>query len=137
MEREELNFLMQQSPALEVSRLCREIEDRASVQMIQKPTPQTLLVPVQDPINGREFLGGEVLVTSAIVHVDGNNGWAMVMDDNPEMAIHLAIIDGAFAAGICVEEIVSIGEQGRQAYHSEKEKLNEQVAGTRVAFDLL
>jgi len=137
MEREELNFLMQKSPSHDVSHLCREIEDRATVQMIQKPTPQTLLVPVRDPVNGGLFLGGEVLVTSTIVHVDGNNGWAMVMDDNPEMATNLAIIDGAFAAGVCIEEIVSLGEQARQTYNSEKEKIREQVAETRVAFDLL
>lgn len=137
MEREELNFFMQKSPEHEISKLCNEITDRTTVQLIQKPTPQTLLVPVKDPINGGTFLGGEVLVTSAIVQVDGNNGWAMVMDDNPEMATNLAIVDGAFAAGICVDEITRIAEQGRQVFDFEKEKENEQVAGTRVAFDLL
>lgn len=137
MEREELNFFMQKSPVPEITRLCNEIKEHATVQMIQKPTPQTLLVPVKDPINGGTFLGGEVLVTSAIVQVNGKNGWAMVVDDSPEMATHLAILDGAFSAGIQVDEIVRIAEQGRQHFNSEKEKENEQVAGTRVAFDLL
>lgn len=137
MEREELNFLMQKAPADEVRQLCREIESKATIQHIQKPTPQTLLVPVKDPINGGEFLGGEVLVTSAIVTVNGDNGWAMVMDDNPELATSLAIIDGAFGAGICEQQITHIAELGLQSYQNEKEVVNGQVATTRVAFDLL
>ncbi len=137
MEREELNFFMQKAPALEVSQLCREIENKSSVQLIQNPTPRTLLIPVKDPINGGEFLGGEVLVTSAIVSVDGNNGWAMVMDDNPEAATNLAIVDGAFAAGVCVDEIIQMGEREKLAHNQEKNKINERVAGTKVLFDLL
>jgi alpha-D-ribose 1-methylphosphonate 5-triphosphate synthase subunit PhnG len=137
MEREELNFYMQKSPSAEISQLCSEIGAKTTVRLIQKPTPQTLLVPVKDPINGGTFLAGEVLVTSAIVQVDGNNGWAMVMDDNPEMATNLAILDGAFAAGIDVDEIIRLAGQGRKLFNAEKEKENEQVAGTRVAFDLL
>lgn len=137
MKREELNFYLQKAPVDDVSRLLAEIEATAAVQLIQKPTPQTLLVPVKDPINGGEFLGGEVLVTSAIVSVDGSNGWAMVMDDNPEAATSLAILDGAFAADIQVDAILRIAEQGRQAHDEEKRTTNEQVAETKVAFDLL
>lgn len=137
MEREDLNFLLQNAPMEEINGLCDQIKERAAVKVVQKPTPQTLMVPVKDPINGGEFLGGEVLVTSAIVQVDGNNGWAMVMDDSSELALHLAIIDGAFGAGIAVDDIVRVGELGRWAYNTEKEKLNGQVASTRVAFDLL
>ncbi len=137
MEREELNFLMQKAPADEVRQLCRQIESKATIQRIQKPTPQTLLVPVKDPINGGQFLGGEVLVTSAIVRVDGENGWAMAMDDNPELATNLAIIDGAFGAGICEQEIVRIAELGLQSYRNEKGAINRRVAQTKVAFDLL
>lgn len=137
MEREELNFFMQKSPAQNISNLCRAIRERASVEQIQKPTPQTLLVPVRDPINGGTFLGGEVLVTSAITQVNDNNGWAMVMDDNPQLAADLAIIDGAFAGGICTDEIIHIAKQGQQAYEEEKARVNAQIAETRVAFDLL
>lgn len=137
MEREDLNFLLQKAPTAEIVALCSHIQERATVKIVQKPTQQTLLVPVKDPINEGEFLGGEVLVTSAIVHVDGNNGWAMVMDDNPELATQLAVVDGAFAAEMCVDEIVRAAEHGRQNYSNEKEELNKRVASTRVAFDLL
>ena len=137
MEREELSFYMQKAPATEVSRLRKIIETRATVQLIQKPTPQTLLVPVKDPINGGEFLGGEVLVTSAFVSVDGHNGWAMVMDDSPESATSLAIIDGAIGADICVDEIMAIGERGRLSHDQAKKDTNKQASTTRVAFDLL
>lgn len=100
MEREQLNFYLQQIPVTEIISLRREIEDTATVELIQKPTSQTLLVPVHDPINEGTFLSGEVLVTSSIVRINNTNGWAMVMDDNPEQAVSIAILDAAFAANI-------------------------------------
>ena len=41
------------------------------------------------------------------------------------------------AAGICVDEIMETGEQGRTSHDQAKQNENEQVATTRVAFDLL
>jgi len=137
MEREQLNFFIQKAPTGELAQLRQQIESLAEVQLIQQPTPQTLLVPVKDPINGGEFLGGEVLVTSAIARVDGNNGWAMVMDDNPELATTAAIVDGAFAAEICIDAIMRIAEMGSQTFNREKAATNQQIAGTKVSFDLL
>lgn len=137
MNREELNFFIQKSPFMERNELRVQIEKQATVALIQKPSPQTLLVPVKDPINGGEFLGGEVLVTSSIVQVDGVNGWAMVMDDNPELAQTVAIIDGAYAAGIFVDAIQALCQKGRQYVLDEKEKERLDVTGTKVEFDLL
>ncbi len=137
MEREQLNYFLQQSPLPGLTALCEQIGREATVEQIRRPTSQTLLVPVHDPINRGTFIGGEVLVTSAIVQVNGSNGWAMVMDDNPELATSVAVLDGAFAAGIRRQEISQLAKEGRQAIERENADINARVQSTRVAFDLL
>lgn len=137
MEREQLNFYLQQLPFTEMVGLRKKIEESATVELIQKPTPQTLLVPVHDPINHGSFIGGEVLVTTSIVRVDGENGWGMAMDDNPEQAMTIAIFDAAFAADIFKEEVHRLAKKGEQIQSDENSKFNAKINSTRVAFDLL
>lgn len=137
MEREQLNYYLQHTDGKDIDSIQISIEEQATVELIQKPTAQTLLVPVQDPITGGTFYGGEVLVTSAIAKVDGINGWAMVLDDTPQRAVSIAVLDAAFAAGILQQEIIALGLQGKEKLDQEQSKLNGNVQATRVAFDLL
>lgn len=137
MEREQLNFFLQQADDRELTALCVRIEEEAEVELLQKPTAQTLLVPVRDPVNGGSFIGGEVLVTSAVVHVNEVGGWAMVMDDNPPLAVSVATLDAAFAAKVRMDEIVRLALQGRDRHEQEMSERNYRVKCTKVAFDLL
>ena len=137
MEREQLIFYLQHADSSEIATLQRRIEEQAEVELIQKPTAQTLLVPVRDPINQGSFISGEVLTTSAIVQVNKVNGWAMVMDVNDDLAVATATLDGAFAADICRSEIVALARQGQAKIEEEHNLLNARVKTTKVAFDLL
>jgi alpha-D-ribose 1-methylphosphonate 5-triphosphate synthase subunit PhnG len=137
MEREQLNHFLQQVPHEEILSLSSVIEQQVSVELIQKPVAQTLLVPVRDPVNRGSFIGGEVLVTSAIVRVNEVNGWSMVMDENHEIAVAAAILDGAFAAGIQREEIVRLARRGKDRMEKKDTERNAKVNATRVSFDLL
>ena len=137
MEREQLIYYLQKVAEEDLTHLQQRIEKQARVELIQKPVSQTLLVPVKDPINEGSFISGEVLVTTAIVQVDGTNGWAMVMDDNQDLAITVAIMDGAFAADVCREEVVELAIKGRRNEEKEHARLNAQVQTTKVSFDLL
>jgi alpha-D-ribose 1-methylphosphonate 5-triphosphate synthase subunit PhnG len=137
MEREEINFFLQHADLDDLAALCRKIEGLARVLEVKKPTPQTLLVPVTDPVNGGTFYGGEVLVTSALVQVDGANGWSMVMDDNPELAYLVAVLDAAIAAGIALGEIYALAGRGQAVWTARAEQDTAAVRATRVAFELL
>ena len=137
MEREQLNYFLQQVPSAILTALCEKIGAEAGVEIIQKPTSQTLLVPVHDPINQGTFIGGEVLVCSSIVQVNGVNGWAMVMDDNPDLSTSLAVLDAAFAAGIRTMDIAELANRGKEVIDTRNADMNTRVHSTRVAFDLL
>jgi alpha-D-ribose 1-methylphosphonate 5-triphosphate synthase subunit PhnG len=137
MKREDLNYYLQKVPEQEIFQLCEKISNKARVEIIQKPTRQTLLLPVKDPINKGSFFSGEVLVTSTIVQVNNENGWAMVLDENNELSRAVAILDGAFSAGILQQPILRLAEKGKNIIRDEEEKINRKVEETRVSFDLM
>jgi phosphonate C-P lyase system protein PhnG len=137
MEREQLNYYLQHVEFDELLALQKHIEEQAHVELIQKPIAQTLLVPVHDPINEGSFISGEVLTTSAIVQVNRVNGWSMVMDVNHEVAVAVAIMDGAYAAEVNREEVVELARRGKEKIEQEHGQLNARVKATKVAFDLL
>ena len=137
MEREQLNYYLQHVEFDELLSLQKHIEEQAKVELIQKPVAQTLLVPVRDPINEGSFISGEVLTTSTIVQVNKVNGWSMVLDANHELAVTVAIMDGAFAADILRAEIVEMARRGKEKIKKDHARLNAMVEATKVAFDLL
>lgn len=137
MEREELNFALQHCNKDALRMLCKRIEGEARVERIKLPTAQTLLVPVSDPINHGSFYSGEVLVTSAICRVNGENGWAMVQDDRPELADAVALLDAAFAASVCTEAILDLAREGAARWRNQVERDSARAEATRVQFDLL
>ena len=137
MKREDLNFYLQHADLAEVQTISQRIRNMARVELIQQATPQTLMLPVSDPVNRGLFYGGEVLVTSVIVQVNGVNGWAMVMDEGEDLAFDLAVLDGGYAAGIEREEIEDLVGRARGNYAAEMAQIAADVAATRVSFDLM
>lgn len=137
MQRELLNFALQQVDRTLLAELSHRIQAEHQVRLIQKPTAQTLLLPVHDPVVNGTFFGGEVLVTSVIVRVNECEGWSMVMDEDGELAIHVAVLDGAWAAEVergAVEELAMLGQQSHEQHCRRQAG---EVAKTRVSFDLM
>lgn len=137
MDREQLNYYLQHAECDELLAMKKRIQEQTNVELIQKPIAQTLLVPVHDPINEGSFFSGEVLTTSAIVQVNKVKGWSMVMDVNHDLAVAVAIMDGAYAAEIEREEIVELARQGKEKIKQQHALLNSRVKATKVVFDLL
>jgi alpha-D-ribose 1-methylphosphonate 5-triphosphate synthase subunit PhnG len=137
MERESLNFYLQQADPEALSEVCRRIETHSTVTLLQEPTLQTLLLPVADPVTEGSFFAGEVLVTSAIVQVADCKGWAMVMDEAPELARCVATLDAAFAAGMERQAVIALVEDGQNRHAQKTRELASQVEATRVRFDLM
>lgn len=136
-KRKNHNFFLQQAEQDEVYALCQQIKCRADVQVIQQPTAQTLMLPVDDPVNQGSFYGGEVLVSSAIARVNDVDGWAMVMDENPVSALSLAILDAACAAGVEQKAIEKLVLQGEERHKQNIKNSETEVAATKVSFDLM
>lgn len=137
MEREQLNYYLQQVSQDDLDALCRNIEEVATVELIQKPTSQTLVVPVRDPINTGSFISGEVLVSSAIVQVNSCNGWSMIMDQDDKRAVAVALLDAAYTAEVMKTEILKLATHGKERVEEHNTLQNAKINATRVSFDLL
>lgn len=137
MARESLNFLLQQVEEQEVAALAKKIEGLSQILVIQQPVAQTMMLPVEDPVSQGLFYGGELLVSSAIVRVNGVEGWGMVMDEQLPLALHIAILDGAWAANIERGAIDRLSDKGKEIHNKAVQSADSRVQATRVSFDLL
>ncbi|QDF28888.1 phosphonate C-P lyase system protein PhnG [Halarcobacter anaerophilus] len=137
MKRENINDLAQITELKELKKIYNKIDKKYKIKILSKPTEQTLLVPVKDPISDSEFYAGEVLVTSTIVEVDKTKGWSMVIDSNEELSLYTAVLDASFEANIFKEEIKTLLETARSKENKKSRKLNQRVNSTRVSFDLM
>ncbi|WP_417324716.1 phosphonate C-P lyase system protein PhnG [Halarcobacter sp.] len=137
MKREDVNSLAQLVPLTEIEKIYKKIDQDYKIKVLTKPTEQTLLVPVKDPISGGSFYAGEVLVTSTIVQVEKTKGWSMVMDLNEEKSLYIAVLDACFEANIYKENIKSLLLDAKQGREESIKKTNKKVNSTRVSFDLM
>lgn len=137
IQREDLNYILQQTPLEILEKLYKEIDNRFGVTVLSQPSSQTLLVPVKDPVSGGEFYAGEVLVTSTIVEVNKNKGWSMVQDENEQLSLYMATIDAVFEEEIFKNEIITLCTNTNKNIEEQKSMLNKKVNSTKVSFDLM
>lgn len=136
--RKDLNFLLQECSFKSLKKVCDEVTNSHKIEIVEKPNLYTVLVPVKDPISGGSFYVGEVLATRCIVRIDEKHmGWAMVYDENYEMANYVAILDAAYGAGFFIEKIDNLLAEGRNNFVLKKRYINQYAHSTKVEFDLM
>lgn len=149
IQREDLNFILQSALLDELENLTQKIQTHFTLEILQNPTQQTLMLPVKDPISGGEFYAGEVLVTTSLVALLDKDkaskkaqGFAMVLDDNPKHSLYIAIIDAYY--GLSLESQDSITQEIQALVVKTQEKIkqaqilkNHEVDKTRVNFELM
>jgi alpha-D-ribose 1-methylphosphonate 5-triphosphate synthase subunit PhnG len=72
--------------------------------MIKEPSKTLAMIKMRDPVKSTLFYIGEVIVTEAVVELDGTKGTAVIMGDHAEKTLDIAIIDAAMNKGIFTEE---------------------------------
>jgi alpha-D-ribose 1-methylphosphonate 5-triphosphate synthase subunit PhnG len=102
--------------------------------------PETCLAMMQavDSVEETPFYLGEVLMCEAAVRIEGAVGYGFALDDDPERAWCLAVIDAALAAGLPEEQEIraAIAAEGQRLL-KERQLEQELVAGTMVHFALM
>lgn len=137
IQREDLNYILQHTKIDTLKKLYKKIDERLGVMVVSKPSSQTLLVPVNDPISGGKFYAGEVLVTSTIVEVNKNKGWSMVQDEHEKLSLYIACCDAVFDSLEFKDEIIQLCKETKSDLEKEQKLLNKKVNSTRVNFDLM
>jgi len=137
MNRRDINFVLQNSEITNLKNVYEKIKAEQSIKVMQEPNTQTLLLPVKDPISEGEFYAGEVLVTTTTVEVNGSKGWAMVMDDNSELSMMIAVIDGCFASGLYIDTIKRLFSAANTNICESRKENNQMTNATKVNFELM
>lgn len=77
----------------------KELADRclegAEAEVVSAPRLVLLMTRVRETVDGELFNLGEVLATSCEVILNSNAGWGMVLGDDPERSLCVAVLNAA------------------------------------------
>lgn len=119
-------------------KLGKKLASHYQVKIIQAPETCLVMMPARDSVERSSFYLGELLVTEAVVEINGHRGYGLAMEDRPEHALTYAIIDAALNGGLPeVEEIKQLLKQADDEINKRFELEKRMVASTRVNFAIL
>ncbi|MDR3588393.1 MAG: phosphonate C-P lyase system protein PhnG [Negativicutes bacterium] len=119
-------------------RLAEEIAKNHDVQVLRAPETCTMMLQAIDSVGQTPFYLGEVLMTEAAVAIGGRTGYGFALEDEPERAVCIAVIDAALSAGVAESDYIRkiiAAEAGRIMARRSQE--NGLVAATRVNFAIM
>lgn len=136
MEREQRFEAIAVATAAMLAPLADVVLADTTVRIIRGPTVGMVMLQARESVEGIRFNVGEVLVTEALVAIDGRQGYAMVQGMEREHALAGAICDAAVEAGHAASPRIlaalrEADERAEQSYRADWAA----VAGTRVSFD--
>ncbi|NPV91846.1 MAG: phosphonate C-P lyase system protein PhnG [Firmicutes bacterium] len=118
--------------------LTEKIAARHPVKVLKPPETSLVMMRARDSVEDSEFYLGEVLITEAVVEINGVLGYGIALEDEPERALCHAVIKAALAADLPErEEIQEVVDQQRRQAESASDRKEGMVAGTRVRFAIM
>lgn len=118
--------------------LAKKLASHYEVKIIQAPETCLVMMPARDSVEQSSFFLGELLVTEAVVEINGHRGYGLAMEDRPEHALTYAIIDAALNGNLPeAQEINVLVEQAQDEITSRLELEKRMIASTRVNFAIL
>lgn len=118
--------------------LAEMIAARYEVKVLQEPETCMTMMQAIDSVGHTPFYVGEVLMTEAVVSINGAAGFGFVLEDEPVRALCMAIIDAALTAHIAEEaEIRRVIAAERQSAVERQRREKALVAATRVRFAIM
>ena len=132
MEKRRISKILARAGREEVKKLADEIKAAYSPVIVKAPEKSLTMIRLRDPVQECLFYLGEVIVSEAIVDLDGVKGMAVLMGDDFEKVLDMALIDAACNKGVFqrydqLEEL-----ERRQSVQLEKE--NAMFMKTMVSF---
>ncbi len=83
-----------------LSELSARIQESSLPVIVKAPKKSLAMIKMREPVKQSLFYMGEVIVTEATVEIDGVKGFAVLMGDNAEKTLNMAIIDAAINLGV-------------------------------------
>jgi len=100
MDKKRLTKILAKAEEYDVAALSNRIQKMYPPVIIKEPTKALTMIKMREPVKQSLFYIGEVIVCEATVEIDGTKGFAVLMGDNGEKVLDMAIIDAAVNKGV-------------------------------------
>ncbi|MCL1851931.1 MAG: phosphonate C-P lyase system protein PhnG [Peptococcaceae bacterium] len=100
MEKRRLSKILARADGCDVAALSAEIQKTYSPVIVKEPGKTLAMIKMREPAQQSLFYLGEVIVCEAVVEIDGVQGVAVLMGDDAEKTLDMAIIDAAMNKGV-------------------------------------
>lgn len=138
MNRKRRTEILIKSDEALAKKLANSVRKKCGIKVIEEPNQGLVMIKMRETAKKELFYLGEVLVTEAKLYVNGALGMGIVKGENEELAMNLAIIDGAYKANIeetklWEEVLIKAEEEIKESERKEASKILE----TKVDFSTM
>jgi len=100
MDKRRLTKILAKADQETVAALSAEIQEAYTPVIVKEPGKTLAMIRMREPVRRSLFYLGEVIVCEAAVEIDGAKGFAVLMGDDTEKVLDMAVIDAAANKGI-------------------------------------
>lgn len=133
MNKKRLFKIMSKATSKEVEKLSEKIKKNNDIIIIKEPGKTLTMIKMREPVKNSLFYLGEVIVSEAVVELNKTKGIGVVMGDDFDKVLNMAIIDAAVNKDIFEDIDVLIELEKKQQHKEEKE--NAMHLKTMVSFN--
>ena len=95
MDKKRLTKILAKADKSEVAALSADIQTKYQPVIVKEPGKTLTMIKLREPVKQSLFYIGEVIVCEASVEIEGVQGIAVLMGDDTEKVLDMAIIDAA------------------------------------------
>lgn len=132
MEKKHLSRVLARADSGAVRALAEKIKAEHSPVIVKAPEKSLAMIRMREPVRQSLFYLGEVVVSEAIVDIDGTKGMAVLMGDDFDKVLDMAVIDAACNCGVFRDYFIL--ERWEKEQNLALEKENALFQQTKVDF---
>ena len=100
MNKREISKILARADAACVRAMADAIKAEHEAVVVKAPEKSLTMIQLRDPVKETLFYLGEVIVSEAVVELEGAKGTAVVMGDDFNRVLDMAVIDAACNRGV-------------------------------------
>jgi len=100
MDKRRLSKILANADRQDIAALSAIVRETYRPVIIKEPGKTLTMIKMREPVRQSLFYIGEVIVSEAVVEIEGIKGVAVTMGDDTEKALGIAIIDAAHSSGV-------------------------------------
>lgn len=118
--------------------LIRPVMDKYPVRVLRKPAKTLVMIKMRETVAKAQFYLGEMLACEAMVELEGKKGFALMMGDDTQKVMAVAVVDALRKTDLPEKEpVLQALEQRQQELEREQQREIARHARSKVQFETL